>query len=503
MDATTALVVILGYFGILFLISYFTGRNADGNTFFAGNKNSPWYVVAFGMIGATLSGVTFISVPGAVGTSGWLYFQMVLGYLLGYAVIALVLMPLYYRLKLISIYGYLKSRFGEFSYKTGAILFLISRVIGASLRLYLIALVLQLAIFDQFGLPFQGTVLISIALIYLYTFRGGIKTVVWTDTLQTLFMLLSAGLTVYLIWNQLGTELQELISTYSDSSLTKVWEWDFAPGNNFFKQFFSGAAMAIVMTGLDQDMMQKNLTIRTLKDAQKNMMWFSIALVFANILFLSLGTLLYVYGSQMGLVEFPAEGVDCSGIMIKDPVTGIMECSKTDELFPMLALNYLGPLAGIVFILGVIAAAYSSADSALTALTTSFCVDLLDFEDRDNEEAKIRIRQIVHIGFSSLLFIVIMIFNYLEEGAVIWGIFKAAGYTYGPLLGMYAFGIYTDYKVNDFFVPLVAFVAPILSYVINYFSPSIGYTFGFEIVIVNGLLTFLGLLLISKKDNKQ
>ncbi len=499
MDVSTALGVILGYFALLFLISFITGRKADGKTFFEGNRNSPWYVVAFGMIGATLSGVTFISVPGTVGLNHWMYFQMVLGYLLGYAVIAFVLMPVYYRLRLVSIYGYLKERFGMASYKTGAVLFLVSRIIQASLRLYLVALVLQLAIFDFLGLPFELTILISIALIYLYTFRGGIKTVVWTDTLQTLFMLLAAGITVYLISKELNLGFSGLVEVLSQSSLTETWEWDWAPGNNFFKQFFSGAAITIVMTGLDQDMMQKNLTIRTLKDAQKNMVWFSVVLVFVNILFLSLGALLFIYGQEAGLISFADQAQGCEQLLIKDPDTGNMLCRKTDEFFPLLALNYLGPPAGIIFILGVTAAAYSSADSALTALTTSFCVDILNFEEKSDEDKKKRNRQWVHVGFSFLLFLVILVFNLLNDDAVVWGIFKAAGYTYGPLFGLFAFGLYTRWEVRDRLVPYVALASPIFSYGINLLGPQFGYTFGFEILIVNGLLTFLGLFLIADR----
>jgi len=303
MNPTTTLFILLGYFGVLFVISWLTGRKADANTFFNANKSSPWYLVAFGMIGASLSGVTFISIPGAVGNDLWHYFQIVFGYLLGYAVIALVLMPLYYRLNLLSIYGYLEQRFGVNAYRTGAVFFLLSRIVGASLRLYLVVLVLQLAIMDHFDVPFEATVLISIALIYLYTFRGGIKTVVWTDTLQTLFMLLGAAITVYLISQELGYGLGELSSAIRSSGLAEVFVWEWTPGSNFFKQFISGAFIAIAMTGLDQDMMQKNLTCRTLQDAQKNVFWFSVVLIFANLLFLSLGALLYIYGMETGIVE--------------------------------------------------------------------------------------------------------------------------------------------------------------------------------------------------------
>ena len=320
MDPNITLSIIIGYFSILFIISFITGRNADDNTFFKANRNSPWYLVAFGMIGASLSGVTFISVPGAVGNGQWAYMQMVIGYLLGYFVIATILLPLYYRLNLTSIYGYLDQRYGLKSYRSGALLFIISRVVGASLRLYLVALVLQLAVCNHFGIPFPVTVLISIALIYIYTFRAGIKTVVWTDTLQTFFMLLAAGLTVYLIGSELDMSLGEMVSSISESKYSEMFYWEFGPANNFFKQFFSGAFIAIVMTGLDQDMMQKNLTCRTLEDAQKNMFWFSVVLVFANLLFLSMGALLYMYGSQLEIVK--EIFTDNCKIQVLDSVTG-------------------------------------------------------------------------------------------------------------------------------------------------------------------------------------
>lgn len=499
MDPSLTLAVILGYFGLLFIISYFTSRNANEQTFFNADKSSPWYVVAFGMIGATLSGVTFISVPGAVGNGQWAYMQMVFGYLLGYFVIATVLLPLYYRLNLTSIYGYLDQRFGLRSYKSGAVLFLVSRVIGASLRLYLVALVLQIAICDYLGIPFPVTVLISISLIFIYTFRGGIKTVVWTDTLQTFSMLLAAGLTVYLIADELSLSFGELTQRVAESDYSQVFYWDWGPGNNFFKQFFSGAFMAIVMTGLDQDMMQKNLTCPNLKDAQKNVFWFSVVLVFANILFLSMGVLLYIYGNELGIVK-EVFSEDCA-ILVKDMVSGEMVCRKTDELFPLLSLNYLGPLAGVVFVLGVIAAAYSSADSALTALTTSFCVDLLGFEQRKDEKWKTRTRIRVHIGFALLLFIVILVFKAMSNDAVIWEIFRAAGYTYGPLLGLFAFGQLTEWKVQDRMVPYICIAAPVLSYVIQKISPMLGYTFGFEILILNGLLTFVGLMIFRENED--
>jgi Na+/proline symporter len=498
MDATTILAVVIGYFAVLFVISWWTGRKADEQTFFTANRNSPWYLVAFGMIGATLSGVTYISVPGQVGPGHWGYLQFVLGNFFGYLVIAKVLLPLYYQMNLTSIYGYLENRFGRSSYRTGAVFFLLSRVVGASFRLYLVALVLQLAVFDPLGVPFWVTVLLAIGLIYLYTFRGGIKTVVWTDTLQTLFILLGAGIAVYLIGSELNLGPGGLIERIGGSDYAETFFWDFAPANNFFKQFLSGVFISVVMVGLDQDMMQKNLTCRNLKEAQTNMFTFSSVFVLANILFLSLGALLFIYGQEMGiLTEQVVDGQ--YQLTLLDQETGEFLPRRTDELFPLLCLQFLGPVAALVFVLGVIAAAYSSADSALTALTTSFCVDILDFEKREDESRKTQIRYRVHLSFAALLFLIILIFNLINDTAVITALFKAAGYTYGPLLGMYAYGMFTQLPVKDRLVPIVCIIAPVLTYLIQLFSPDLfGYTFGFEILILNGVLTFVGLWLSNK-----
>lgn len=472
--------IISIYFILLLVIAKVTSKKATTEVFFTAKRRSPWFIVAFGMIGTTLSGVTFISVPGEVGNGNFGYFQMVLGYLLGYLVIALVLMPLYYRLNLVSIYSYLESRFGYWSHKSGAFFFLLSRTIGASFRLFLVAGVLQLAIFNEWGVPFWVTVLITILLIWVYTFKGGIKTIVWTDTLQTFFMLTAVAVCIIIILKSLNSGLLDLPKVIFQSEYSTMFVWDWKPGNNFFKLFFAGAFMAIVMTGLDQDMMQKNLTCKNIKEAQKNMFWFSVVLVFANLMFLSLGALLYIYAAENGIV-LP---------------------EKSDALFPLLALNYFSPFAGILFILGITAAAYSSADSALTALTTSFCVDVLNFKDQE-ETYKKKIRIKVHVAFSILLFIVIMIFSIINDESVITSLFKAAGYTYGPLLGLFAFGMFTTRNIKDAWTPLVCLVAPILSYIINLNSEAWlgGYKFGFEILILNGILTFVGLWIISiKKD---
>lgn len=473
-----AFLVIGGYFLILILISFITSRKTDDHTFFTANRQSPWFLVAFGMIGASLSGVTFISVPGWVASTQFTYMQIVLGYLLGYLVIATVLMPLYYRLNLVSIYTYLETRFGFWSYKTGAFFFLLSRVIGSSFRLFLVAGVLQIAVFDAWAVPFWVTVLITIALIWLYTFRGGIKTIVWTDSLQTLFMLLAVATTIIYISKELSLTTSGLISAVSDSQYSKLWEWDWSSGNNFFKQFLAGAFIAIVMTGLDQDMMQKNLTCKNIGEAQKNMFWFSIILVVANVLFLSLGALLYIYANHNG-IELP---------------------SRSDDIFPMLALNHFNLFSGIIFLLGITAAAYSSADSALTSLTTSFCVDFLGFEKEGKLTNKKATRIKVHLAFSLILFVVIIVFRLINDDSIISLVFKAAGYTYGPLLGLYTFGLFTKFAVKDKWVPWICLLSPVLSFGINEISQG---WFGFFILVVNGLITFLGLLIIKEAGVKK
>jgi Na+/proline symporter len=477
--------VIAGYFSLVFLIAYLTAKGATSDTFFNAQRQSPWYVVAFGMIGASMSGVTFISVTGMVGNQGFAYLQMVLGYLLGYSFIARVLMPLYYRMNLVSIYQYLETRLGFWSYKTGAFFFLLSRTIGAAFRLFVVALVLQQFLFGPLGINFYVTVFFSLALIWLYTFRGGIKTVVWTDTLQTAFMLLSVVVTIGIIADRLSWGFGDMVAAIRESPMSDTFIWDNSP-QNFFKQFLSGAFIAIVMTGLDQDMMQKNLTCRNIGDAQKNMYWFSIALVFVNVMFLSLGALLYLYAGQQG-IELPLKE---SGAF------------DGDRVYPMIAYEHLGVGAGVVFLLGVVAAAYSSADSALTALTTSFCIDFLDFAKTGTGEAKKRMRRIqVHLMFSVLLFVVIALFHAINNRSVIDAVFTAAGYTYGPLLGLYAFGLFTKLAVHDRLVPLVCGLSPLACFVLNRYSAELlwGYSFGFELLIVNGLLTFLGLVAVSKR----
>jgi len=472
------ILLILGYFGILIFISFLTGKNESNDAFFKGNKQSPWYIVAFGMIGASLSGVTFISVPGWVEDQQFSYMQMVLGYIIGYAVIGLVLMPLYYRLNLTSIYTYLRDRFGDYSYKTGASFFLISRIVGASFRLFLVANVLQLILFDSYGVPFWVTVVITISLIWLYTFRGGIKTIIWTDTFQTLFMLIAVGICIYTISDAL--EIDNLFSYVADSDLSKTFFFDdIKAGNFFWKQFFTGAFIAIVMTGLDQDMMQKNLTCKTLKDAQKNIFWFTIVLVIVNFFFLALGILLTDYAAELSLD------------------------AQKDDLFPMVAMfGNLGLGVSLFFLLGLIAAAYSSADSALTSLTTSFSIDILEIDKNKSEKDQIRIRKKVHVGFSLVLIATILVFKYfIADESVISKIFQFAGYTYGPLLGLYAFGLFTKLNIKDKLVPFIAILAPILTYFISLYSNKwFGFEFGFFVLVLNGFLTYIGLLIVRKKN---
>ena len=481
MTPTSILILIASYFGLLVLISYFTGKEDSNAAFFKANKSAPWYLVAFGMIGASLSGVTFISVPGAVEAKQFGYLQVVFGYFFGYLIIAFVLLPLYYKLNLTSIYTYLKDRFGIVSYKTGSIAFLISRTVGAAFRLFLVAKVLQLLVFDLFDIPFAITVMITIALIWLYTFKGGIKTIIFTDTLQTLFMLISVVVAIIFLASALDlNSISDLITYTKESNLSKVFF--FEDGNNsqyFWKSFLSGIFITITMTGLDQDMMQKHLTCRNLKDAQKNMVTFSVVLIFVNILFLVLGLMLTQYAETNGIT------------------------ASKDDLFPTIAmLPEIGIVTSAFFLLGLIAAAYSSADSALTSLTTSFCFDIIDIENKPETQRK-GLRKRVHIGFSILLVLVILLFDLIfKDVSVIWELFKAAGYTYGPLLGLFAFGLITKAQIKDKLVWIIAIVAPILSYILNMYSKELfnGYEIGFEILIINGLLMFLGLLLIKKKS---
>jgi len=485
MSALQILLLIAAYFCLLLLISYFTGKNDSNADFFKAGKKSPWYLVAFGMVGASLSGVTFISVPGWVDGSQFSYFQVVLGYMFGYFVVAFVLMPIYYKLNVTSIYEYLLQRFGTVSHKTGAFFFFISRVLGAAFRLFLVAIVLQQFVFDAWNVPFEITVVISILLIWIYTNKGGIKTIVWTDTLQTLFMIVAVILSIYFINDSLGWSFSEFLASSELKAYSKILVTDsFLERSHLIKSFVGGMFITICMTGLDQDMMQKNLTCKTLKDAQKNMISFSLVLVGVTFLFMLLGALLFIYAEKHN-IAIP--------LMDGQP--------KTDLLFPEIALNSsLGMWVAITFMLGLIAAAYSSADSALTSLTTSFCVDFLNIEKKAQDRQK-SIRKKTHIAMSLMLIVVIIIFKYVLSSNIIDSLLTVAGYTYGPLLGLFAFGIFTKHKIKDNYVWIVALISVVLTAIIGNVPPEDlgGYVVGYELLPINGILTFIGLLLIRRK----
>ena len=479
------LTVISLYFAVLFLISKVTSKKVDSETYFTGNRQSPWYVVAFGMIGASLSGITFISVPGEVGNSNFYYFQLVLGYLVGYLLIANILLPLYYRLKLISIYSYLGSRFGKYAYKTGSLFFLISQSIGASLRLFVVSGVLHLAFFQHYHVPFIVTVAGTILLIWAYTNKAGIKTIVWTDLFQTTMMLLSVGVTIYIISSDLDLSFGNMVESIVNNEHSKIFNWDWFYEKNFYKQFITGIVVAIAMNGLDQNEMQKSLTCRNLKEAQKNIYLYSIILVITNLIFLSLGVLLYLYMDKLGM-QWP---MDKTGNLI-----------NTDRIFPELALNHFGLFAGIVFLLGISAAAFSSADSAMTSLTTAFYTDFMSVKNKSETEKK-RIRNIINIGVAFVLIGIIMIFKAINNDSVINMVFTVASYTYGPLLGLFSFGLFTKYQIKDKWVPVIAVLSPVLAYLLNLLSIKwFGFHFGYTILLFNGIITFLGLLLIRKRS---
>lgn len=490
MSPTLILITVLAYSALLFLVVWLTSRNANNESYFIGNKSSRWYVVAYGMIGASLSGVTFMSVPGAVSSKlesggGFSYMQIVLGYLIGYTIIANILMPVYYRLNLTSIYTYLEQRFGNVSYKTGSLFFIISRVIGASFRMYIVVNVLQTFVLDTMGVPFWVTVMTFIILILLYTYEGGVKTIVWTDTLQTTFMLLALVYSVIAISNQLDLSMGGLFSKVFHSDYSKLFVSDIKSSNFFWKNFLGGAAIAVAMTGLDQEMMQKNLSCKNIGEAKKNMLVFSAILVVVNLLFLVLGAVLCFYAAEKGITIDP---------------------KHTDDLFPNVALNYLGTIGGLIFIIGLISAAYPSADGALTALTTAFCFDFLGIQKNKklSDQQRKRIRYTVHISMAIVLLFTIVLFRVINNDAVIRNVFRAASYTYGPLLGLYTFGFFTKWKVKDKWVWLVCLLSPVICYFLYDFVPlwTDGYKFGFELLIVNGMITFIGLWLIKLSIKK-
>lgn len=493
--------ILAAYFSMLVVIAWWINRNSKNNSnndFFIAGRQSPWYVVAFGMIGASLSGVTFISIPGVVGAGAdnqaFSYMQVVLGYLLGYVVIAQVLLPLYYRLNLTSIYGYLEQRFGRSSYKTGAVLFIISRSIGSAFRLYLVVLVMDM-LFKAGGwnIPFLLTTVVAVLLIWVYTQKSGLKIIVWTDTLQTAFMLLAVAFTIWYILSNLDFSNEGLWEKMADKKLTQwfYFENGWSDSNNFFKQFLGGMFITIVMTGLDQDMMQKNLSCRNLRDAKKNMYSFSIVLVAVNFMFLLMGALLFLYMAEHNIA------------LPQQLVNGVSKPAY-DLVFPNLAMGHLPVYIGIIFIVGFVAAAYSTADSGLTALTTSFCIDILNINPAEEGEAIVKKRRYAHMLMSALLCVLIYSFWLINDNSVITQLFKIAGYTYGPLLGLFVFGLFIPLGLKDRYVPIVCIIAPIFTFLINQNAATLlgGYKFGFELLLVNGFLTIIGLLIISK-EKKQ
>ncbi|HEY9363529.1 MAG TPA: sodium:solute symporter [Chitinophagaceae bacterium] len=504
MDPVLLFSFVIAYFVLLLVVAYFTSRNSNNDSFFIGNKKSNWMLVAFGMIGTSLSGVTFVSVPGTVGGSGFAYFQVVIGYLIGYAIIAFILLPLYYRLNLTSIYDYLKQRFGMVSYKTGALFFIISRTLGATARLFLVINVLHIFILREMGVPFEVTTLVILVMIILYTFEGGVKTIVFTDTLQTTFMLLGLVVSIFYIMNHIDYSFVGTLDALSSKGLTRIFNSD--PGSSAFwlKNILGGIFITVGMTGLDQEMMQKNISVKNLKDSQKNMITFSIIMVIVNFLFLFLGGLLYLFAAIKG-VNVPA-----------------------DDLFPTVALSYMPKAMGVIFIIGLISALFPSADGALTALTSSFCIDILGLKRKEqwDEKQRKRIRLTVHFIFAFIFFMVVMGFKWMGNKSIIDVILKIAGFTYGPLLGLFAFGIFTRRKINDKLSLVVCLLAPFIILGIDFvnniewyqlqlklegnwvtsvqrLSTNIFGTFkiGYELLIYNGIITYLGLMLISKKSN--
>lgn len=479
------------YFGGLMLIAYITSKNTTADSYFLGNKTSPWYAVAFGMIGDSLSGVTYISVPGKVGAGHFSYLQLVLGYFVGYFIISKILLPMYYKMNLISIYSYLQERFGKHTQKTGAFFFILSRVLGASGRLFLAAGVIQFFVFDRLTMihiPFWLSVSVILALMLLYTYKGGIKTLVWTDTFQSLFLVLGVVVSIIIIIQKMDIGFGAAVNNIVDSSYSETFFWDWHKSNFFFKEFIGGVFIAVAMTGLDQNMMQKNLSCKSLEEAQKNIFWFSIVMVIVNVFFLSLGALLYQYYNTAG-IDLPMN-VETGKIL-------------TDKVFPNLALNHLGMFAGLIFIIGLTAATFSSADSVLTTLTTSTYIDILEYDKNDHlsVKEKAKRRTYIHIAFTILVWIVIIIFNEINQKAIIDTILMIAGYTYGPLLGLFTIGFFTKTKLKDDLVPIVCVIAPIVTYVLaNYIvKPYSSYEIGNELIMINAGITMLGLLFVKQK----
>lgn len=480
------LLIILLYFGVLFAISYLAGRKADNQGFFVGNRKSNWHIVAFGMIGAAISGVTFVSVPGTVAASSFSYMQMVLGFAVGQAIIAFVLIPLYYKMNLTSIYQYLNNRFGLFSYKTGAWIFFISKMLGASIRLFIVCLSLQLLVFDPLSLPFVVNVIFTVGLVWLYTFKGGVKSLIWTDSFKTLCLIVSVGLSIYYIADNLNLSFSGMLATIGESPMSKTFFFDDAnDARFFFKQFFAGVFMVIATTGLDQDMMQKTLSVKDYRGAQKNMLTSGVLQIFIVLLFLMLGVLLYTFAAQ-------------NNVALPD---------RSDKLFPMLAMGgYFPIVVGVLFIIGLISASYAAAGSALTALTTSFTVDILQSPKNKSDEKVASIRKKVHVGMALVMGLVIIAIELLSSGeSVLSIVYRVAAYTYGPILGLFAFGILTKRIVTDKYIPIAAIAAPILCFIIDRNSKQwlSGYEFSYELLIMNALFTFIGLFILSKKNLKN
>jgi Na+/proline symporter len=474
---------VIGYFLILLAVAWYTGKNSDNHSFFIGNKNSNWMLVAFGMVGTSLSGVTFVSVPGAVANESFAYIQITIGYLFGYLMIAYILLPLYYRLNLTSIYNYLSSRMGFNSYKTGSSFFILSRTLGATARLYLVVNILQEAILNSFNIPFWVTTIIILIMILLYTYEGGVKTIVYTDTLQTTCMLAGLVICVFYILNQMNMGFGESLSAMNDRGYSKIFFTD--PNSKFFflKQIIAGAFITVTMTGMDQEMMQKNISVNTLKDSQKNVLSMAITLATVIVIFLFLGGLLYLY----------AESLNVSA-------TG-------DKIFPVLAMEHMPPVVSVIFIIALISALFPSADGAITALTSTFCIDIIGLQRRAdlNEAAQKKIRQRVHLTFAAIFLVFVLLFKWVNDPSMIGLLLKIAAYTYGPLLGLFTFGIITKRVVKDNLVPYVCIAAPIICFIIDKYQKSLlgSYEVGLELLIINGSITFLGLILISKKGNGQ
>jgi Na+/proline symporter len=507
MSVTLLFSFVIGYFILLLAVAYFTSRNSNNDSFFIGNRNSNWMLVAFGMIGTSLSGVTFVSVPGTVGDvaggsyKAFGYFQVVLGYFIGYFVIAFVLLPLYYRLNLTSIYNYLQKRFGNIAYKTGALFFIISRTVGATARLYLVIFVLQEFILARLGVPFLLTTFVILLMILLYTFEGGVKTIVYTDTLQTSFMLLGLVVCVFYILNNLNLSVGEAMQTLSDKGYTHIFNTDIKSKGFFLKQILGGMFITIGMTGLDQEMMQKNISVKNLKDSQKNMMTFNVIIVIVNFLFLLLGGLLYLYAQNHG-AQYQE--------VVTDGVTRLQLVSDGkniigDSLFPTVALTYATQAISIIFIIALISALFPSADGALTALTSSFCIDILGLKRKETltEQQRKRIRLTVHLGFTLIFMLCILVFKWIGSRSIIDKILDFAGYTYGPLLGLFAFGIFSKRKLPEtWLITLVCLVSPLLCYFLSINAPKWfgGFQIGIELLLINGIITYLGLFLISKRN---